>query len=171
MIPWEISPLNLPLSGTEARSAPAISIAIYGTAPRLNKPIPECTLAIQARLAEIRQGRVLIMRLMMTAAWDIYASCSLFTHSAALLKLVNQRPTVTSLLFSFFLLLFVQFQGLGLLLRLLCQHCGKEYYPLTNAFTQEQEKKRLVKMDSAISLKKELWFFNFLLYLNKTKPK
>lgn len=37
--------------------SPTINIAIYGTAPRLNKSIPKCTWPIQARLVEIRQGR------------------------------------------------------------------------------------------------------------------
>lgn len=48
----EISPLNLPLSGERSPFSLAISIAIYGTAPRLNKPIPRCTWANSGQISQ-----------------------------------------------------------------------------------------------------------------------
>lgn len=62
----------------------AISIAIYWTAPRLNKSIPKCTWPIQARLVKMRQRQVLIMHLMITAALRyLWSSVLFYSHTHA----------------------------------------------------------------------------------------
>lgn len=64
---WNISIESAFIGGRNPFST-AISIAIYEAAPRLHKQIPRCTLPIQARLAEIRQGRFLKTCQLITAA-------------------------------------------------------------------------------------------------------